>query len=82
MDRLRKLLSQSSLLRIYPLVGLLLIFLGPYFLFQSLSFLRHLNYVAAILAFFAGWTLLRAGVDLTRTALIAPTSSPRENSNE
>ena len=60
---------RSALMKLYPGLGLALVFLGPYFFFQSLSFLRITDYAASTLAFLAGWALLRAGVDLTRAYL-------------
>ena len=54
----------------YPSLSLLLVFLGPLFFFFVVDFLRKLDYVAALLSFFAGWCLLRAGVDLARASLI------------
>ncbi len=71
---------QTFFFRLYPGLGLLLVFLGPYFFFQSLSFLRHNDYIAGALSFLGGWALLRAGVDLTRAYLASePTSEPTES---
>ena len=66
---------RNRLMRIYPVIGLVLVFLGPYFFFQSLSSLRTTDYAAGILAFLAGWALLRAGVDLTRAYLATASDS-------
>ena len=65
------------LLRLYPGIGLLLVFLGPYFFFQSLSYLSKLNYTGGVIGFLAGWALLRAGIDLTR-AYLAVAHDPLE----
>ncbi len=54
----------------YPIISLILLFLGPYFFFQTLQFLQHLDYVAALLSLLAGWFLLRAAIDLIRTFLV------------
>lgn len=60
---------RNNLIKLYPGLGLVLVFLGPYFFFQSLSFLRNTDYAAGTLAFLSGWALLRAGIDLTRAYL-------------
>lgn len=65
----------SFFLRLYPGLGLLLVFLGPYFFFQCLSFLRNNDYIAGGLSFLGGWALLRAGVDLTRAYLASESYS-------
>ena len=61
-----------SLRRVAPIMGLALVFLGPFFFFSTLQFLQKVDYVAASLSFLAGWCLLRAGVDITRAALAVP----------
>lgn len=53
----------------YPAIGLLLVLLGPVFFYFTLQFLRKVDYAAATLSFLAGWSLLRAGVDMTRAHL-------------
>ena len=61
--------SLARLRDLYPLVGLLLLFSGPYFLFHCISFLQRLDYVAAAFALLAGASMLRAGVDISRAWL-------------
>ena len=68
---------RKSLLTLYPGLGLGLVFLGPYFFFQSLSFLHSTDYAAGTLSFLAGWALLRAGIDITR-AYLATTKEEKE----
>lgn len=58
-----------SLKSIVPILGIVLVFLGPLFFYAMLQFLRTVDYAAGTLAFLSGWCLLRAGVDLTRAAL-------------
>lgn len=65
---------------IYPVLGLILVFLGPYFFFQCLRFLRTTDYAAGLLAFLAGWALLRSGIDLTRAYLA--TTIPEQDTHE
>ncbi len=74
---------------IYPVVGLLLVFSGPYFLYCCISFLRRVDYVAAAFALIAGASMLRAGVDLSRAWMATSvqhehqkTPSPNEPSDE
>ncbi|MCB9640729.1 MAG: hypothetical protein H6728_03260 [Myxococcales bacterium] len=71
---------------IYPLVGLLLIFSGPYFLYSCISFLRKVDYIAATLALLAGASLLLAGVELSRawmaTSLPEQETKPKKNDPE
>ncbi len=70
---------QSWLARLrdlYPFVGLLLVFSGPYFLYCCIVFLRRVDYIAAAFALMAGASMLRAGVDLSRAWMA--TSAPSE----
>ncbi|MEM1008240.1 MAG: hypothetical protein AAGJ35_04490 [Myxococcota bacterium] len=52
-----------------PWISLGLLFLAPYFLYQSLYFLDKLDYLAATLTWLSGLALLKAGVDLSRSWL-------------
>jgi len=66
---MNKLFIQFSFFRLLPVVSIVFIFTGPYFLFQSLSFLHQGDYPSAILALAAGWILIRAGIDITKAYL-------------
>lgn len=68
--------ARPNLQRLLPIVGILLVFLGPVFFFFTLQFLRKVDYAAATLAFLAGWCLLRAGVDITRASLATQLPTP------
>jgi len=65
--------------RLYAVFSVLLVFLGPYFFYFTIHFLRKQDYTAAILTLLAGGFLLRAGVDLARTLLVTVFSGEQED---
>jgi len=69
----------SWLRKIYPFISLILVFLGPYFFFEMIGFLRNLDYIGAFLTLLSGWFLLRAGVDITRIVIASSAPSPSTN---
>ena len=77
-----RLYKQFSFFRLIPGLSIVLVFLGPYFLFQCLSFLHQGDYPSAILALAAGWALMRAGVDMTKAYLASFTKEGEKEKKE
>jgi hypothetical protein len=62
--------SQKFRRVLYEVVGIVLVLVSIAFFWTSVSFLSERDYIAAILEIFVGFALVRAGLELTKIALI------------
>jgi len=55
---------------VYEVTGIVLVLTSIAFFWASVRFLTERDYIAAILEIFVGFALVRAGLELTKIALI------------
>ena len=55
---------------VYEVAGIVLVLTSIAFFWASVRFLTERDYIAAILEIFVGFALVRAGLELTKIALI------------
>jgi hypothetical protein len=56
--------------RVYEILGLLLVATSTVFFYYSVEFFAGRDYIAGVLEIFVGFALIRAGLDLTKLALL------------
>lgn len=56
---------------LYDLLGLLFILGSAFFFYRTIEFLAQADYVAGFMALIAAFLVVRAGVDISRLALVS-----------
>ncbi len=58
---------------VYEILGIVMVFLSLVFFYFSIQFMAERDYIAGILQIFVGFSLIRAGLELTKLSLLTNT---------